>query len=156
MDILEVVDVLSRINGCTFASVDSVTMPDKVVRKVTTAARVILFTNQKTSGYDNMVRRRLEQAGKNPDDFSLSDLPWGERVPGTPLIQHKGEYYLQCILLHEGVSEYYLGTGTIPVDPRYLALKERRSNQGLVPPVIVNTYKLDSITAIRVLGEEYV
>ncbi len=54
------------------------------------------------------------------------------------------------------MSEYYLGTGTIPVDPRYLALKERRSNQGLVPPVIVNTYKLDSITAIRVLGEEYV
>lgn len=146
MKILEIEAVLARIRGCTFAGIDTMTYPRKGLRKCTTGESVILFTNKHSSGYENMVRRKLKKAGKNPDDFTLSDLPWGERVPDTPLITNKGEYYLQTILLTPGKSEYFIGD--LPIQEEYLDLRKRTN------AVLVNTYKLESILRIAILGKE--
>lgn len=145
-------NLLSQIQGCTFANIDSVTYPRAGIRCETTGTRVILFTNKTGSGYDRMVRRRLEEAGKSPDNFTLHDLPWGERIPETPLIQHRGQLYLQTIVLDTGKSRYFIGNRE--VQPEGL-LPPRRTNQGLPrgDEVLVNTYKLSSITRIALMNE---
>lgn len=152
MEIVEVINLLATIQGCTFAALDAETRPVPGVKKITTGERVLLFTNKNCSGYENMVKRRLREAGKNPDNFVLSDLPWGERVKGTPLIEHNGKYYLQCICLDPGQSEYFIANRK--VDPEYLNLPKKRPNQGLGDnSVYVHTYALESITRLSVKGE---
>jgi hypothetical protein len=153
MDVFMLQNLLDKINGCTFANIDSITEPSNGIRKETKGTRVILFTNKKSSGYDNMVRRRLVAAGKNPDRFSLGDLPWGKRLPNSPLIENKGKYYLQCIVLAEGPSKYYIGEREI--NPAGLLRTGQKTNQGLPPgeEVIVACFKLESITRIALMDE---
>lgn len=153
MEYSQLSEILKSINGCTFASLDCETKPMAGVRKVTKGESVILFTNKTGSGYEKMVKRRLKEVGKNPDDFVLGDLAWGERLPDTPVIIHKGKYYLQTVTLRPGVSDYYIGE--TKVDPVYLGIKDRGTNQGLPrgKEVLVRTYSLDSIKQIKLLGE---
>ena len=156
MDVNTLSNLLYKIKGCSFASIDSRCEPYPKVFIETEGERVILFTNQNCSGYENKVKRSLEEAGKNPDNFSVGSLPWGERVPNTPLIIHKDKYYLQTILLAEGTKRYFIGDEEVSVEsvPRQ-ALPRARPNQGLTAgsEVIVNTYKLESLTRIALMGE---
>lgn len=158
MDRAVLENLLSQINGCTFASIDAETEVSPGVKKVVSGRRVILFTNKLSNGYENMVKRRLIEAGKNPENFVLHDLPWGTRVPETPLIEHKDKVYLQCIELSEGTARYYIAVTGVEVDPAQLNLKERHSNQGLPPgeEVNVRAYDLNSITRIALMGENLV
>lgn len=153
MELGQVKLLIEAIKGCTFASIDSLTEPKKGIHCRTTGASVIIFSMAEGSGYENMVRKRLAELGKNADDFSVSDLPWGERVPGTPLIYHNDRYYLQTIELHPGNKTYFVGDRE--VDASILG-KPRRTNQRLPPgrEVFVNTYALDNITKIMLLGSE--
>ena len=126
MKIHDIYEVLKKIQGCTFASMDNITqvklkggkkneMQGRVT-KHTSNNQVMLFTNQNSNGYENMVRRRLENEGKNPDSFALGSLPWGTRVPNTPLIEHNGKYYIQVIFNRPGSSVYFLDDQEIQVD----------------------------------------
>lgn len=153
MDRFTLENLLDKISGCTFANLDAETEPSKGIRKVTTGVRVILYTNKKSSGYENMVKRRLAEAGKNPDDFRSGDLPWGTQVPDSPLIEHKGKVYLKCIVLSPGQSRYYIGTRE--VGGTGLGLRGHMPDQGLPPgdEVIVCAYKLESILKITLMGE---
>lgn len=156
MELNQIHDLLTRINGCTFASLDAETQPIKGFRKIVRNQRVILFTNAQSSGYENVIRRRLIAEGKDPNSFVVGDLPWGERVQGTPLIMHEGRAYLQTILLHEGEARYYIGHHEI-TEKDFLSMSSsyRHTNQGLSDDreVRVLTYLVDNITEIRLLGE---
>jgi hypothetical protein len=135
--------------------------------------RVLLFTNKNASGYENKVRRHLEREGKNPDSFVMGKLPWGQRVPNSPFIEHKGEYYLQAVFLASGSVEYratseiifneYMGIGmTHYCEGDYIPKqnipglpdKDGSEHQGLDNSVIVRSYKLSSIVALRAMSEE--
>lgn len=164
----DVKEILSSFDGATFASLDTETnVPLKGgkknpfqgrVTKVTTNNQVILFTNQNSSGYENMVKRRLEAEGKDPSTFMSGPLPWGKRIPNTPFIEHNGKYYLQAIFNHAGVSEYFVD-GEPAVVEEIEGMPEAKetgeSKQGLSKEnqVIVRTFALESIKAIRVLGQ---
>ena len=157
--IIEQIDaIISRISGCTFASVDSETKTNGL-RKVTTNERVILFSTKAGSGYERMVKRRLVEANKDPESFVVGDLPWGERIPGTPLIKHKGFVYLQMIIMAPGLSKYFLGTKEIPDHMlKSFGVRERLLSQGLAPDrqVKVHCVAIENITGIRLLGENLV
>lgn len=160
MEYEEIIDLLQQIKGVTFASIDTTTYPSPGIKKVCTNEQVLLFTNEGGSGYEAMVKRRLRRMGLDPDRFVLSDLSWGSRVPNTPLIYHKDRkgherYYLQTIQNKPGISVYYIGDREAP-DPERLGLGRSHSNQGLPRghDVIVSTYRLEHIDAIRLLGEE--
>lgn len=142
--------LLDRIDGAEYATIDSTTHPRPSIRKITTGTKVILFKG--VLGYEQTVRRRLIEAGRNPDNFSLGDLPWGERVSDTPLIVHRGVYYLQTIVLDPGQSVSYLGNQQIDIED---FVPRRRTNQGLSPEdeVVVATYRLDHIDRIALMGE---
>lgn len=152
LDVLK--NLLEEINGCTFATIDIATCPSPGIRKVTTGKRVILFTNKKSSGYDNLVRRRLIEAGKNPDNFATGELQWGQRVPNSPLIVHGDRYYIECVELTEGSSRFFLLDGK-EVNENDLNLRSRRTNQGLSPEDEVHVImpKIENITRIALMKE---
>ena len=86
------------------------------------------------------------------------DLPWGERVNGTPLIRRAGIYYLQCIVLAPGQSTYFMGSIIIPPEQvsSFVPHRFQGGGQGLEKgnEVIVHCYALDNITSLRLMNQE--
>lgn len=162
--------LLKSFQGCTFAAMDNVTNVSLKggkknpfqgrVTKRTSNNQVMLFTNEKSNGYENMVKRRLEAEGKDPSSFTVGSLPWGKRVENSPFIEHNGKHYLQVIFNKPGSSAYYVDG--VEVDPETIeGLPEKKepsedNKQGLSAEnqVVVRTFAIDSIESIRVLGEE--
>lgn len=156
MDRVLLENLLNEIDGCTFATLDAETEPSRGILKVETGKRIILFTNKKSSGYENMVRRRLIEAGKDPDSFTSGDLPWGTAVPNSPLVEHNDKVYLKVIELAEGRSRYFLKRTMAEANPADLGLPKARPYQGGLPEgekVICRCYNLDHITRIVLMNE---
>lgn len=179
MTIDELQALLSNLDGATFASLDTVTKPVLLggkknpfqgkVEKHCRAHRVMLFSNKRSNAYENKVRRHLEREGKNPDSFELGPLPWGKRLPESPIIENKGKYYLQVVFLAAGSVEYRVTDTVIDENNHVLAFpcfgfpkesitglneKSGSEHQGLENEVIVRTYALDSIVKLRAFHEE--
>lgn len=162
----DLLPILSKIRGVTFASMDTTTkvaltggkknpMKDRVT-KVCKNHRVMLFTNQNSNGYQNMVRRRLEQEGKTIS-FDVAERKWGIRVPNLPVIEHNGKYYLEVIFLYSGSVEYFLdgeqiSDGSIEGMP-IKSVDSGRQGLEADHSVIVRTFALDSINEIRLMKE---
>ena len=156
-----------NVNGSTFMSITTSTVPALTggkanphkghVRKVTVGSNVMIFQNKKTHGYEAMVKRRLEKEGKDPASFQLSERQWGTRVPGTPFVEHKGEYYLEVIFLHAGETHYELAGAKM--DPALIVglppQREEGRQGGLNDKVIIRTFKISSITSLIINGTEY-
>jgi hypothetical protein len=180
--------ILEGVQGVTFASLDTITQCKLTggkanpfqgkVEKHCNGSRVMLFTNKNSSGYENKVRRHLEQAGLDPDSFQMGALPWGERLPNSPIIKNTSKktgetsYYLQCVFIEAGQSEYYatdlidcedgtwFGEGERILANRIPGLPDKTGSehQGLErsKQVIVRSYALESIVGLRAMGAEYV
>lgn len=161
-------EALNGLAGGTFVGLDTLTqvklrggrknpMQGRVT-KMMTGAQVMCFSNTNGSAYDAMVRRRLEQEGKDPASFELSPRAWGERVPNTSFVEHKGQVYLEVIALRPGKIEYLLD-GQLISKTDIEGLEERETNpegQGsLSNKVIVRTFALENITAMRANGREW-
>lgn len=180
MELAALQTLLANLNGASFASLDTVTVPtlkggkanpfkDKLVKRCN-GHRVMLFANKKTNAYENKVRRHLIAEGKDPDSFKLGALPWGTRLPNSPLIENKGKYYIQVIFLRAAPEIEYCASDTIEADghiyfPGDNVPKERiaglddksgSEHQGLEEDnqVIVRTFALESIVALRAFKEE--
>lgn len=162
-----IIEILEKINGATFLGIDTLTdvsltggkknpYQGRVTKRVF-ASNVMAFQNKNINGYEAMVRRRLKAEGKDADDFQLGPRVWGTRLPGLPLVEHNGKYYLEVIFIKAGQVQYLLDGS--PVDPSKIeGMKERKESEGqggLENKVIIRTYALESITAITVGGEWY-
>lgn len=158
--------LLNTFEGCTFAGMDTRTVcvltggkkneQQGRVIKVSKGHRVMLFKNKKSNAYEAMVKRRLEAEGKDPATFVLSERPWGKRLPDSPLVEHNGEIYLEVIFLAAGEVTYLLDGKPIAKE-EVVGLKETDAkNQGLEKnnQVVIRTFKLDSIDAIRLMHAE--
>lgn len=149
--------VLDKIQGTTFASLSAVTEPKTGILLVENNARILLYnTKGDRSVYESMIKRRLTQAGKDPESFTVGDLPWGERVGNSPLIRNKGKLYLQTIILSEGEKTYVLAHSGRPiVNPASFGIRPQRTYQGLPDgeAVIVRTYNIENIKQLTLMGE---
>lgn len=143
---------LQQIQGASFASVDTETHPKPGIKKVVKNQQVLLFG--KSGQYEAMVKRRLAEVGKNPDNFVASDLPWGSHVGDSPLVTHKDRLYVQCVIIQPGGVKYYRETpfGDREVNPKDYNIKDRVSSQGLPEgqEVVVATYNIENIKRITV------
>jgi hypothetical protein len=162
-----ITEALDTVNGAAFASIDTLVEVKLTggksnpfqgrVTKSTVGNQVMVFTNKNSNGYDNMVKRRLEAEGKDPESFKLGALPWGTRIENTPFIQHNGELYLQLIYMKPGQSSFLVDglpyAGEIPGLP---AEKEPTGQGGLENQVIIRTLKEKSIKRLRFDHNEYV
>lgn len=165
---MQIQDIINdNVNGATFVSIDTTTEPRLKggksnphkgrVTKVMTGANVMVFQNKSVNGYDAMVKRRLEKEGKNPDDFQLGPRAWGERIPNTPFVEHKGQLYLEVIFLKSGEVHYELDG--VEVDAAEIQGLEYTSNNGhqggLDDKVIIRTFKVDNINRVTINKEVY-
>lgn len=136
------------------------------VTKKTTGQQVMVFTNQDQNGYENMVQKRLIEEGKDPTDFAVGPLPWGTRVPNSPIIEHTKDgvlkEYLQVVCLTPGKSEYFLdGEPIAKSDIEGMPNEEEKpvieegGQGGLSKKVIIRTFSADSLVNVRIDGNEY-
>lgn len=168
--------IFAQVNGASFISIDTTTVP--VVRKTLTEARganavlnphygrvlkhgvghnVMVFQNKKTNAYENMVERRLIQEGKDPTAFELSPRSWGQRVAGTPFVEHNEQLYLEVIFLKPGLTFYSLdGVRTDESVLQGVKLDHEEAAQGgLDNKVIIRTFAFQSIKKIKIDGQTY-
>ena len=75
------------------------------VKKITDGANVMIFSGTAQNGYENMVKRRMLEEGKDPDTFVLGKRAWGTRIGETPFIEHNGKHYLECVFISPGKSK---------------------------------------------------
>lgn len=161
-------EIFNNVGGAKFIGIDTLTDVKLTggkanpfqgrVTKASTGNSVQVFTNKKSNAYENMVKRRLIAEGKDPEDFKLSPRTWGERIPNTPFVMHKGELYLEVIFLKSGETTimvdglpYTKEIPGMPVD------KEPTGQGGLTEnQVIIRTFKASSIKRVRVDGNEYI
>lgn len=155
-----------EVHGANFIGIDTVTdvklkggkknpMQGRV-QKLTVGSSVIVFSNTNKNGYEAMVKRRLAKEGQNPEKFELSPLAWGQRIPETPFIEHKGNFYMQVIFQKAGDVIYLLDGKQIDKS-EIIGLPEVKpsadSQGGLEDKVIVRAYKCESIKAVRANGQ---
>ena len=161
-------EALAVVNGGTFVGIDtetSVTLTGGKknplqghVTKRTTGATVMCFSNQEKNAYESMVRSRLVKEGKDPESFTLSPRVWGQRIQGTPFVEHNGKYYLECIFQHAGVTTYYVdGVLTDKADIDGLPeKKEVELKEGeLENKPVLRAYGFDSIIGLRANGKSW-
>jgi len=168
-----IVDILQRVNGATFVGIDTRTEPTirktidtedgRVsnphygrITKLQTGSSVMVFQNKNSNGYVNMINRRLVQEGKDPESFKLGPRKWGTRIDNLPLVEHKGQYYLEVIYLKAGDVTYLLDGQ--PIDPSEIqGMTESKAGEqgGLTNSVIIRTIKMSSISAITLNKETH-
>ncbi len=152
---------LKQLNGVAMASIDSVTEvkltggkknPQKDrVTKVLKHGSIMFACNMNNNSYNDMVKRRLVKEGKDPESFRLGKRVWGERVPNTPFVLHKGQVYVEAIFMAAPKDISYLLDGK-PIDKNQingLPKKSEGKQGGLDNKVSIRTYKLGSITKLR-------
>lgn len=156
----------SALEGGTFVGMDTET-PVKLkggkknpqqdrVTKVMTGAQVMAFTNQNGSAYDAMVKRRLAAEGKDYESFKLGPRAWGQRIAGTPFVEHKGEYYLEVLFLRAGTVQYQLdGVAIDSSEIDGLPDRQEGAQGGLDHKVVIRTFKLENVAALRAYSKEW-
>jgi hypothetical protein len=166
-------EIFANVNGASFVGIDTETIPTLKggranpmqgrVTKRMAGASVMVFQNRNSSSYGDMVQRRLQREGKDPASFELQPRKWGTRIANTPFIEHEkdGEmnYYVEFIFLRSGEVSYHLDGVPITRD-QIIGFQEREENPdsqgGLENKVVVRSFKLDSITGIRIDGNTHV
>ena len=155
---------VADVSGASFIGLDTVTTPVLTggkknpmkgrIQKHMEGANVMVFQNKNSSGYENMVKRRLEGEGKNPESFNVQARKWGERVPNMPIVSHKGNDYLEVIVLKSGTVHYTLDGQPIDrADITGLKTSPEGDQGGLEDKVFIRDFKAESIKTIRIDGQ---
>lgn len=153
-----------NVDASTFVGIDTETVvplrggksnphQGRVTKRVT-GSNVMIFCNNKSNAYENMVRRRLAAEGKDPTLFMLQPRKWGQRIPNTPFIEHNDSLYMEVIFLRSGQVEYLLDGQPVSEDAIFGLTEKQESHQGgLDKKVIIRTYAVESIRCIRINKE---
>lgn len=168
----DLIEILGTVSGCTFVGIDTTTnvkltggrkneMQGRVTKR-TTGIKAFAFGNSGTNGYENMVNRRRAAEGK-PADFKVGSLPWGVRMPDSPIIVNEknglAAFYLQLAIDNRvRPTVQYLLDGKPIAKEDIVGLPEARdasAKQDLENEVIVRTFAAESIDVIRAWGEEF-
>jgi hypothetical protein len=119
------------------------------IQKVTTGAIGILYTSGK--GYFEKVNEGLIAEGKAPD-FEPKPRAWGVRVEGTPLIEHKENFYLDVVFESPGETQYFLDGEKIErEDIEGLEDKKEGEQGGLEEKVYIRTISLESLGHVELI-----
>lgn len=137
----------ATITTCTSAGLKS---PMRDVLK-TSVTNVMVNWN-----YQNAVNRLLEKQGQTAD-FEAQPRKWGDRVKGTPLVQYKGDFYLECKVEKSLSHTYHRPDGTALSDTEINPYRPaKKDHQGPKDAVMLRDYKLTSIVGINIDGKRYI
>ena len=102
--------------------------------------------------YECAVNRQRIREGLTAD-FQAYPRKWGQRIKGTPLVEHNGKYYLE-MKVQAANSVYYVGQQEIPsadITPYLRPLS--KSRQGVAKEIILRDYALENIRGVTYGGE---
>lgn len=169
MDYATIKAEVDKVRGSTFMSLDTITDVKLTggkknplqgrVTKSTRGANVMIFAGTDQNGYENMIKRRMLEEGKDPSTFVLGTRTWGTRIAESPFIEHNGKHYLECIYMSPGKTTYFVdGKETPKADIEGIPeTKENPDSQGGIEnKVVIRSFSLDSIVAARIKGLELV
>lgn len=153
MELADVKDKVTEIDACILAEIDTDTILTPGVRKVAQGTRVLMFT---APHYEHLVREKLVAYGKNPLNFVIGELPWGTRMPNSPLIVNGDKYYLQTIILKEGEVKYYMGDTEVSAED--IGVRPKRTSQGLPKEeeIVVRTFLLSNVTRLTIISNDWI
>lgn len=142
---------LMKFKSSTIVSFVSRTVP--VMRKTDNPYFGRIIKETRVNGvirwdYQTAVNKQRVRELKEPT-FESEPRAWGERVPGTPLIQHKDLFYLEVKV--ERASSVYLtddGSEVALDDLKPFLPKKGEGRQEVEKPVILRDYRLDHIIKI--------
>lgn len=106
--------------------------------------RVVGYIN---SDYASSVKRKSGKA------IAPMKRSWGERIKDTPLVEHKGEYYLSVKVIRSSPSLYY-SNGKLITDLQILA-RIAYSEKHRDEIVKIRDYNLDNIKRLTLGGKIY-
>lgn len=166
MDYTTLATAVSGISGSTFIGLDTLTNTtlkggksnpmQGLISKRMTGASVMAFQNKTINGYESMIQRRLVDEGKDPTSFVLGPRTWGARIPNMPIVEHKGNYYLEVIFLNAGKIEYLIDGAHIDKKD-IIGLQESIAGEqgGLDNTVYIRVFNNESITEMRIDGKVF-
>lgn len=158
----ELVEILRNVKGPTPATVvaESVVKMNKKGNPyhnlVTKKQESNVFIN---FNYANSVNKRLVKEGKEAD-FVPSERVWGSRITGTPLVEHKGAYYVEAGFLTKNAPKVSYTYDNKEVEKElfedFLPKSSSSSRQGLEEEVVMRTFKVESVLEMRFGGKVYI
>jgi|MDTC01.1.fsa_nt_gb hypothetical protein len=106
--------------------------------------------------YPNGVNRQRIREGGEPD-FEAFPRKWGERIKGTPFVEHKGKTYLELKVENVLGTEWFLDGEPISPEDReavnaFIPTKVEGARQQVENPVILRDYNLANIREITFDG----
>lgn len=155
---LELLEKLQSLRGATFATLVVNVEPSIKCPKTSGMGGRIRKRSKVnvTLGfiYANSVNRQREREG-NESDFQVNPRKWGERIKGTTLVVHKGQYYLETKVEKVYETEYFLDGKLIEKEKIKDFLKESapQPQQELEKEIILRDYRLDSIESVTINHE---
>ena len=110
--------------------------------------------------YENAVNnQRAREQGQDADPFEAQPRTWGERVPGTPLVQHRGKEYVEVKVQRVLATRYETPEGDgIDVDllrPFLPVEKTESRRQGVGREIVLRDYGLESIRSLTTDGQPF-
>lgn len=153
------IDCLKSLRGSTIVSFVAETIP--AMRKTNNPYFGRVIKRSRVVGmlgwiYENSVNAQRAREG-SPVDFESAPRKWGQRVTGTPLVEHGGKWYLEVKVQSARSPEYYCDGGPIDreVIAEYLKSADDHGRQELNRPVILRDYAVESIQEFTCGGETF-
>lgn len=157
----ELVDLLKEVKGPTPATIIATSVlkmkktDNPYYNDVMKTQESNLFIN---FNYANSVNKRLVKEGKEAD-FVPKERRWGKRISGTPLVEHKENFYLEVGFLTKNKPKVSYTYKNEEIDKtkfeEFLSASSKTSRQGLEAEVVMRDFKIESIDEIRFGGKIY-
>lgn len=153
----ELAEFLKEIKGTTFCTIETETEPKLKggkkcpyagVKKISKVNGAIGFI------YENAVNNQRVREGSEAD-FESEPRAWGHRISGTPLVEHKGKFYIEVKVEKTEKPLYILNGNFISNEDIKPYLPETTSRQELDKEVILRDYSLDNIKMIKIKGQQF-
>ena len=156
----ELVTMLMNRKGCTVVTIKAVT--DARLKKTGndhgSCSKIARVNGMIGWNYTNSVNNQRTREGIEAH-FEAQPRKWGERIKGTPLVEYKGEYYLE-VKIERILDITYVrdNDGKIvtysEIEP-FMPAKRKPTTQGTEKDIIVADYKINNIEEIKIDGQEY-
>jgi hypothetical protein len=105
--------------------------------------------------YENSVNRQRVREDSTPD-FKAEERKWGKRINGTPVVEHKGKYYLEVKVERTLDTKYELNNEEVSYESLKPFFYERSTGrQELEKEVILRDFSLDNLKALKYNGQMY-
>jgi hypothetical protein len=160
--------VLQNLGACKFASMVAETVPALKAPKtngllnpdgssrIVKRSKITLATGDNLS-YKSVVNGRLRKQGET-EIAEVQPRKWGERVPNTPFVIHKGQLYLETLILGVSETRYFLDGKEVQKSEiaGFLLEKPNTDTYGLTDSApIWRDYKLCSVKELTTDKQTY-